>query len=192
MWGIFAIVIVAFVGCNPAPDEKGRTIENNADTGGLDTAPGGERDTERIDTGPDVECTEDNQCESGVCEGGECLVSTCSDDVQNGAETDVDCGGPDCEPCDIDANCEADGDCQSGICGDDGTCQPPTCSDGVQNGDETDVDCGGSNCEPCENGDSCGANDDCQSPRSASPPTMAMAGETETPMRAPGAAPMRA
>ncbi|WP_282162063.1 hypothetical protein [Ulvibacterium marinum] len=52
--------------------------------------------------------------------------SSCTDNVQNGDETGVDCGGscPDA--------CTAD----------------PTCSDNIQNGDETGVDCGGS-CDPC-------------------------------------------
>ncbi len=50
--------------------------------------------------------------------------SACTDGVQNGAETGIDCGGPDCPAC-------------------------PTCSDGIQNGDETDVDCGGTNCPSC-------------------------------------------
>ncbi len=47
---------------------------------------------------------------------------TCTDGVQNGNETGVDCGG-DCAPC-------------------------PTCDDGIQNGNETGVDCGG-DCDPC-------------------------------------------
>ncbi len=50
---------------------------------------------------------------------------TCTDGIQNGDETGIDCGGS-CEPCTI----------------------APTCNDGIQNGDETGVDCGGS-CEPC-------------------------------------------
>ncbi|MBW1294435.1 di-heme oxidoredictase family protein [Aquimarina litoralis] len=49
------------------------------------------------------------------------FVATCTDGVQNGNETGIDCGGPDC-----------------GVC--------PTCDDGIQNGDEEGVDCGGSNC----------------------------------------------
>lgn len=51
-----------------------------------------------------------------------CKKETCSDGIQNQAETGVDCGGS-CSPC-------------------------PTCSDGVQNGSETAIDCGGS-CSPC-------------------------------------------
>lgn len=51
---------------------------------------------------------------------------TCFDNVQNGDETGVDCGGS-CEPCEVAA----------------------TCDDGIQNGDEEGVDCGGSSCGPC-------------------------------------------
>lgn len=49
------------------------------------------------------------------------FAATCTDGVQNGNETGVDCGGSECDVC-------------------------PTCDDGIQNGDETGVDCGGSNC----------------------------------------------
>ena len=49
--------------------------------------------------------------------------ATCTDGIQNGDETGVDCGGSSCAPC-------------------------ATCDDGIQNGDETGVDCGGS-CAPC-------------------------------------------
>ena len=34
---------------------------------------------------------------SQKCDGG--VAPTCSDGVQNGSETGIDCGGPDCEPC---------------------------------------------------------------------------------------------
>jgi len=54
------------------------------------------------------------------------FVETCSDGVQNGTETGIDCGGSDCDIC-------------------------PTCTDGIQNGDEQGVDCGGTNCSiSCE------------------------------------------
>lgn len=53
-----------------------------------------------------------------------CGPASCDDGIQNGDETGVDCGGPECPAC-------------------------PTCDDGVQNGDELGVDCGGSNCAPC-------------------------------------------
>ena len=54
------------------------------------------------------------------CTGGS--TPTCTDGIQNGNETGVDCGGS-CPAC-------------------------PTCNDGIQNGNETGVDCGGS-CPAC-------------------------------------------
>lgn len=59
---------------------------------------------------------------SNAC--GEPADPTCDDGYQNGDETGIDCGGPDCPPC-------------------------PTCFDGIQNGDETGIDCGGSDCDAC-------------------------------------------
>ena len=51
--------------------------------------------------------------------------SGCFNGIQDGNETGVDCGGPECAPC-------------------------PTCDDGIQNGEETGVDCGGPDCAPCQ------------------------------------------
>ncbi|WP_373045406.1 fibrinogen-like YCDxxxxGGGW domain-containing protein [Vulgatibacter sp.] len=85
---------------------------------------------------------------------------SCSDDEQNGDETDVDCGGS-CEPCAVGGSCESDDDCQSAWCNE-GSCGDPACDDGVRNGDETGADCGGS-CAPCEVGGTCEAGSDCES-----------------------------
>ncbi len=47
---------------------------------------------------------------------------TCTDGVKNGAETDVDCGGADCQicvdgqMCNFDSDCFPDSTCQSSIC----------------------------------------------------------------------------
>lgn len=59
----------------------------------------------------------------GSVNGG--ITSTCNNGVQDGSETGVDCGGPDCDPC-------------------------VSCNDGIQNGNETGVDCGGPDCSPCD------------------------------------------
>lgn len=53
---------------------------------------------------------------------------SCTDGVQNGNETGMDCGGLDCPPCPL----------------------PPSCTDGIKNGDETGIDCGGANCPTCQ------------------------------------------
>jgi hypothetical protein len=83
-----------------------------------------------------------------------CIVvvnNTCTDGLQNGNETDVDCGGGTCGACGDGRGCVVSRDCVSGVCnaGTCGTSQVlPTCSDGVRNGNETGVDCGGS-CPAC-------------------------------------------
>ncbi|MEO0776612.1 MAG: M43 family zinc metalloprotease [Bacteroidota bacterium] len=80
-------------------------------------------------SGPLPTCTDgiQNGQETGVdCGGPDCpACPTCTDGIQNGQETGVDCGGPDCPAC-------------------------PTCTDGIQNGQETGVDCGGPDCPPCQ------------------------------------------
>ena len=67
---------------------------------------------------------------------------TCSDGIQNGDETSVDCGGPDCDACPTCTDGIQNGT-ETGVdCG--GDCDLcPTCDDGVQNGTETGIDCGG-------------------------------------------------
>jgi hypothetical protein len=47
---------------------------------------------------------------------GPCPGPTCSDGVQNGWETGVDCGGPGCSPCASTQACLAGTDCTSGSC----------------------------------------------------------------------------
>jgi len=93
--------------------------------------------------------------------GGEVTaIPSCTDGLSNGAESDVDCGG-ECGPCATGLQCEAAGDCASGVC-DDSVCTEVSCDDGFTNGSEADVDCGGS-CSPCAEGLACTTGDDCAS-----------------------------
>src|SRR5262249_37436702 len=69
----------------------------------------------------------------------------CANGIQDGSETDVDCGGDLCAPCgvglrcgNLDSNCEF-GNCRNGVC----TMFQLSCGNKVQDGSETDVDCGG-------------------------------------------------
>lgn len=96
-----------------------------------------------------------NGQETGIdCGGPDCpACPSCDDNIQNGQETGVDCGGPDCPACPSCADGIQNG-LETGIdCGGP-TCPPCTtdasCDDGVQNGDETGVDCGGPDCPPCD------------------------------------------
>jgi len=114
------------------------TFDENSAPGGsnvvtMPTTPGTYRMRVVLDFSGPVPgpCNADNSSIFKDSEDYEIVVSsgggpTCSDGIQNGDETGVDCGGS-CPPC-----------------GGGG----PTCSDGIQNGNETGVDCGGS-CPPC-------------------------------------------
>jgi hypothetical protein len=115
-----------------------------------------------------LHCAVSADCQSGVCTGGVCQAAACNDGVQNGTETDTDCGGAACDAsghtCATNQKCGAGADCQSGVCTA-GKCAAPTCTDGVHNGTETDVDCGGPACDAsghlCSVGQHCGAGVDC-------------------------------
>ncbi len=76
-----------------------------------------------------------NVCDEDGSGGGGGSGPTCDDGIQNGQETGIDCGGPECAPCD----------------------SAGTCDDGIQNGQETGVDCGGPDCAPCQTDGECTA-----------------------------------
>ncbi len=77
-----------------------------------------------------VECSVDEDCYLGICypicgDGEDCddsdavcesdvgRVPSCDDGLQSGAQTDVDCGGPVCPPCDDGEGGEEDDDCMT-------------------------------------------------------------------------------
>ena len=99
-----------------------------------------------------VECIDPGDCASGVCGADhQCASAQCGDTVQNGFESDTDCGGIDlgsgCGPCADTKKCVQSDDCASNNCVT-GHCVAGTCNDGILNPletGETDVDCGG----PC-------------------------------------------
>ena len=108
-------------------------------------------------------CATHGDCASKLCETNTqtCLLWNCANGIQDGKETDVDCGGPACLACGIARVCMADTDCASGFCDQSSTCRVPSCGNGVQDGSETDTDCGGGSCGPCEQGRSCSSDTDC-------------------------------
>jgi hypothetical protein len=70
------------------------------------------------------QCTSQSDCQgAAVCDNNACVSPSCDDGLQNGAETDVDCGGPDCPGCDEGGSCGVDDDCASGAC-EAGACAP--------------------------------------------------------------------
>ncbi|MDP2273085.1 MAG: hypothetical protein Q8K32_20270 [Archangium sp.] len=86
---------------------------------------------------------------------------TCTDGTRNGEESDVDCGGPACSPCELTLACLTHSDCTSVVCAR-RVCVSPSCLDGTRNGEETDVDCGAT-CAPCSENRACVSGPDCES-----------------------------
>ncbi len=88
-------------------------------------------------------------------------TNTCSNDIKDNDETDVDCGGS-CDLCKAGDRCLADDDCTSSNCITN-VCQESTCYDEIKNQGESDVDCGGNYCDACTEGKACTYNRDCAS-----------------------------
>ena len=129
------------------------THETDVDCGGADCP----------DCGPGGACLQDEDCTSEICDPDAmtCSAAACDDGVQNGDETDQDCGGS-CPPCPNGADCMTGSDCASMSCDVD-TCVAASCDDGIHNGQETDTDCGGPVCDPCDDMGECDDGDDCAS-----------------------------
>lgn len=76
-------------------------------------------------------------------------------------ESDLDCGGTECDGCRPGQHCNDSSDCAEGECILD-ICQEPGCENKALDGNETGVDCGGS-CAPCRDGQPCDDAADCRS-----------------------------
>jgi hypothetical protein len=110
-------------------------------------------------------CTTDYDCLSSACDSLSltCVVSQCNDNRVDGAETDVDCGGPVCPVCATGKVCKVDGDCSTSACDAYAhVCITNACLDHTKDSTETDVDCGGS-CPACALGKGCLQMSDCAS-----------------------------
>jgi hypothetical protein len=97
-----------------------------------------------------------------VCDRDACRPSHCTDTMKDVNETDTDCGGPDCLPCQTSQACMSHTDCFSGSCMSK-VCIAPNCYDGVQNGTESYADCGGLTCPKCTDTQTCAQPTDCTS-----------------------------
>ena len=104
-------------------------------------------------------CLIGDDCASGLCSASKCV--SCTNNIIDGDETDINCGGTNCGKCtDICVNaackngnnensaCMIDNDCLSGRCFSN---MCVSCTDGIKNGNETSIDCGGGGqCKPCK------------------------------------------
>jgi hypothetical protein len=91
-----------------------------------------------------------------------CPQITCSDLVQDGDETDVDCGGAACSPCTNGQRCLLASDCASASCVL-GTCRPNGACDAGAGGGPDPSGCGGPCGPPCPVAAGCQAASDCAS-----------------------------
>jgi hypothetical protein len=87
------------------------------------------------------------------------LNPQCNDQIRNGDETGLDCGGS-CGRCNIGDGCKIDGDCDDSNCTN-GTCTAFACANGLIGEAETDIDCGGIECRKCSGGRQCVVDSDC-------------------------------
>ncbi|MCB9751992.1 MAG: hypothetical protein H6713_18615 [Myxococcales bacterium] len=160
-------------GTTAGPPTSGGTMDGTGTTESVMTGPGttgpgttGPGTTETTDPGTtDPGTTDPGTTDPGTSSGTTDVgttgpAPTCDDLEMNGLETDVDCGGPECDPCADGLMCLVGGDCESQLC-DAELCV--SCGDGLMNGAETDVDCGGPDCAPCELGEMCLEDGDCES-----------------------------
>ncbi|MFH1072393.1 MAG: hypothetical protein V1743_03110, partial [Nanoarchaeota archaeon] len=117
---------------------------------------------------PSASCKQDADCETNSCnlQTGLCEQASCDDDIKNGDEGGIDCGGSCTKKCGIDSECESSNDCSSGWCNiteTGGICSLASCEDSLLNGNETGVDCGGPCSDRCATGSACRTNEDCVS-----------------------------
>ena len=93
-------------------------------------------------------CEYSVDCDSGHCQDG--LCADCNNGLLDGDETDVDCGGSNCNACGDQQACNADADCASGMCeGTVGDSVCASCFNGFMDGAETGIDCGGQCARAC-------------------------------------------
>ena len=90
--------------------------------------------------------------EAPCADTGTCIEPSCSDGIQNGTESDIDCGGESCGECASGLSCELGADCESGACSAE-ICVNPSCGDGVVQPGELCDDGNGENADDCPDGD---------------------------------------
>ena len=135
---------------------------------GLEAGP----DVSEGDTGSDATSARDAPGDTAAPDAPEAgFPSWCDDNLQDGDETDVDCGGS-CRPCGLAQSCLRDSDCGTwpgcdpvnGGCACDALtqkCVYDHCSDHKLDRGETSIDCGGGECPGCGPGKACILDSDC-------------------------------
>lgn len=109
-------------------------------------------------------CKGPNDCKGAICSANHVCAESCTDGSKSAGlnETDVDCGGDVCPPCETGLACNGPTDCNNKVCTGN-ACAAAKCTDTIQNGTESDIDCGGGKCSKCEAAQKCQLPADCRS-----------------------------
>jgi hypothetical protein len=156
--------------CECVATPPGVTSDAGTEAASEPDAPGAGPDAPVSDAGSEASASID----APLYVGPPVYPAWCTDQVKDGDETDVDCGGhcPRCGPrmgCLVDADCSetaAGCDVASGGCYCDAVafiCVHSHCYDHVKDADESAGDCGGATCVLCAVGEPCASDADCAS-----------------------------
>ncbi|CAF1365766.1 unnamed protein product [Adineta ricciae] len=111
-------------------------------------------------------CVSSKDCQSRFCASNICIPSHYKNQMQDGGESGIDCGGQwgFVMKCNNSQSCNVSFDCQSDVCVSK-TCLPNDCNNGVKDPGEAGVDCGGECAvgRKCDIFSLCNASSDCLS-----------------------------
>ena len=105
--GLSCASSVCVPSCSDGVQNPG-TAETDVDCGGGTCAP----------CANNLVCKLDTDCASNICDKNAktCVPAACNDGIQNGNETDIDCGGGTCAQCSTGQQCAVAANCLSQIC----------------------------------------------------------------------------
>ena len=101
------------------PADSGSTGDaGSADAGGCTDLNCGGTCPDKCQTGKT--CRENSDCVLNICNAitHKCGANACDNGLKDPSESDIDCGGTTCNPCDADLHCTGDTDCVSNRCSD--------------------------------------------------------------------------
>ena len=133
------------------PEEGSTQVSEDA---GLDVEPPDIDRPSDVGSGPNGQTLPDPDVDGVTASDADVAVSpSCDDGKQSGEQTDIDCGGPNCPPCQGGMKCDEGGDCISELCTD-GSCEDDCadhqtrCDGQCVDTDNNDAHCGQCG-EPC-------------------------------------------
>jgi formylglycine-generating enzyme required for sulfatase activity len=116
----FSIPVAVIAACGEdAVDDPSHPDAAAESDGGTDRGPDG---AVLGTAGTGDPCSRNDVCANKICAFGVCAAPRPDDKVQNGDETDVDCGGTAAPVCGVDKACKAHSDCASDGCDFSGHC----------------------------------------------------------------------